>query len=471
MKQFNDYITEKIDRMEFEWAISPNANVQGGAEFEFIIDEEHINSNTENLEDEWKTLVSRMEDDIDTYNREVEEYEEEKDELQNLIEKNKDKIIDLEEEMDKEGISDEREDEIIKKIDKLTVDNDYSETEYDEYEMPFIEKYNYANILQFLNDNSGYDGDEWDEIIQDNFGEKLYLSNFGLYYNLSDMVELGDGSVDYEDFIDNSDAPFKDEDYDYDYKSSTAWNIEDDPSLSVNSVEITSPVKQVHELLNDIEDMFFWIDDVGTTDSTCGFHVHMSTVKKKEFDPIKLLMFVEENSILKHFEERRNSKWAKSIYFLKQDYYTEKDLLKILNKKDILKELKNKEKYMGVHIIDLEDNHVEFRYMGAGGYHTKFKEVKENIAKYVHWMEVATNPEYKRKEYLKKTNSVLNKLKLNFLDGFFNYIQDYDDIWQKKMTKKLKPFKKTYDMLKRTYKMGIGKTPTTDDYREFLKTL
>ena len=48
-------------------------------------------------------------------------------------------------------------------------------------------------------------------------------------------------------------------------------------------------------------------DDVGSTNSTCGFHVHLSTIKKKELDPIKLLMFVEENSILKHFGERKDS--------------------------------------------------------------------------------------------------------------------------------------------------------------------
>ena len=444
MKQFRDYILEKIDRLEFEWALSPNANIQGGAEFEFIFSKH--TENNENIFEEYHDLMESLQNNIEKYNEFIWDYDDLLKDEQNL----EDEIYDLKQKNEEVY---EKQIELKKFQEKM---EEYLTTS------PLDEVY-YENMLDFIknNDFEKYDDGLWDDIIGSKEEVDLSVDLF-LEENLDDNDWFVESDIIYDLLVDNIETPFKDEDYNYEEKSTTAWNIEKDPSLSEGGIEITSPVKQVHELLNDIEDMFFWIDDVGSTDSTCGFHVHMSTIKKGELDPIKLLMFVEEDSILKHFESRRNNSYTKSIDLLKKDYFTEEDLMKVIQKKDVLKDLKNTEKYMGVHIIDLKDNHVEFRYMGSGSYHKNFKAVRENIAKYAHWLEIATNPKYKRKEYLKKINVVMNKIKFSFLEQLFWYLESkYDDNWFKKHKKALKPYKDTLKVLKKTYKKSMKSTHKT----------
>ena len=267
--------------------------------------------------------------------------------------------------------------------------------------------------------------------------------------SIESVIDETEKSDIYKNFIKNSDAPFKNEKYDFFTKNPKLWNIKDHQFLS-DGFEISSPIKQVHELLNDIEDMFFWIDDVGSTTIGCNFDVHLSTIKKNKLDPIKLLMFVEENIILKHFEETINEKWPSSKYFLKQNLYTKESLFKIINKNAILNELKNKENVMGIRIVDIENNHVEFKYMGGANYHKNFNEVKTNIAKYSHWLEIATNPEYKRKEYLKKITRVMNKIRLAYLDNMLSYAKEWKS--DKNLHKKLKPYKQEYKVLNKLNK-------------------
>ena len=459
MKQFNKYITEKVNKKEFEQSLSPNANIQGGAEFEFIVggnnDFSEIISQYEDLLKEFQTNLDKVNDYVFEYNNlliEIEELEEEIEDSEDKIELN----------VRKKSL------EILK------------EKENDWWNHNPLNKNYYDDIVSWIDETGfeAYEISDWEDDIapkveidyleldlQDDFGLNTYLDENTWFEDVLSSMN--------DDFIHSSQAPFKNERYEFDWKNSEVWNIEEDGSLSEGGIEITSPVKQVHELLNDIEDMFNWIDDIGSTDSSCGFHVHISTIKKNEFDPIKLLMFVEENSILKHFEDRRNNQYTSLISSLEKDYFTEKDLLNIIQKKDILKELKNNEKYMGLHIIDLQDNHVEFRYMGGTNYHTKFKEVRENIAKYSHWMEIATNPEYKRKEYLKKINRVLNKIKLSFFDHLFDYIDEFDEEpkWQKKILIKLKLQKKVYNTLKKIYKKPINFKISRDELEEFIDNL
>ena len=470
MKQFNEFILEKVSKKEFEQALSSSSNIQGGAEFEFIVDEIYFDiKNSDMIEKEWDKLTNMFDDDINSYNKELEEYDEEKQRIYDLIDENKDHMENFEDEKNRlDDDDEERADEIDEEISVLEKWNDELETEYDELEMPYIERYTYDEMKIFIENNNGFFQDTFDRVIENNLGESLSFNLFNLEYHLFNTIDINDNGLNNEDFIDNSDAPFKDEDYDYDYKSSTAWNIEEDGSLPEGGIEITSPVKPVGEMIDAIEDMFDWIEDVGSTDNSCGFHVHLSTIEKKEFDAIKLLMFVEEDSILKYFKKRKFNSFTKPIEFLKDDYYTEKYLLNVLDKKKISKDLKNNEKYMGVHIVDLIDNHVEFRYMGGANYHKKFDEVKANIAKYSHWMEIATNPEYKRKEYLKKVNRALNKLKLGFFEQLLDYIKGEK---QEEYKKKLKPYMKTYNMLKKTYKKGFNQSIDISEFDEFLKGL
>jgi hypothetical protein len=112
--------------------------------------------------------------------------------------------------------------------------------------------------------------------------------------------------------------------------------------------------------------------------------VHLSIDGKAEVDPLKLLLFTEEGKIYKEFEERIGNTYALAIdkgHFSKLDPFTKENLMKLAKKEKLDKKL-SLDKYMGVHLIDLGDNHVEFRYMGGTNYHKKFKEVREIITNY-----------------------------------------------------------------------------------------
>jgi hypothetical protein len=125
------------------------------------------------------------------------------------------------------------------------------------------------------------------------------------------------------------------------------------------------------------------MDKYTRVDDSCGFHVHLSMKSKYPIDPLKLILFVEEDKIYKEFEDRIGNSYAKSI---KDAHINKLDLsiddLRKLAKKEKLEKNMNLEKYLGLHLIELDKNHVEFRYMGGKDYHKKFKEIRELIINY-----------------------------------------------------------------------------------------
>ena len=57
----------------------------------------------------------------------------------------------------------------------------------------------------------------------------------------------------------------------------TEWSVEDDTSLGEEGCEIKNPPMELPKFVNHtLKDMFKWIGQVGDTDSSCGFHCHMS---------------------------------------------------------------------------------------------------------------------------------------------------------------------------------------------------
>jgi len=70
------------------------------------------------------------------------------------------------------------------------------------------------------------------------------------------------------------------------------------------------------------------------------------------------------------------------------------------------------EHYDAIRLIDPKTGHVEFRYMGSGGYHNKYDDVKRTIGVYAHNLSLAVDPEYKRKEYILKLQRITNKTEL-----------------------------------------------------------
>ena len=202
----------------------------------------------------------------------------------------------------------------------------------------------------------------------------------------------------------------------------TKWRIEDDSSLNAGGAEIISPVLPLKAGIKSIENMFDWINTYADTDSSTGLHINMSfkNYDMSKFDWLKLLMFIEEGAIYKEFEDRKGNSYARPVasYLEKiksnPDDIGSKDYFKALGegKKAGFQKIKDKMgagKFFGVNFSSISsggsDGRIEFRYLG-GNYHKKEKEVIKQILRYAAWMKIALDPQYKRKEYLKKLSKV-----------------------------------------------------------------
>jgi len=227
----------------------------------------------------------------------------------------------------------------------------------------------------------------------------------------------GDFDPDEEDY-DISKEYF--EELDFPVKFTDGWSVISDASLKsdTNGVEIVTPPLKLSELVDTIEKVFKWMSKYGHTDSTCGFHVHMSINNGSELDPLKLILFAEEGLVYKYFADRVDNRYAESIkkgHFNTMGPFTIDDIKELAKKNKIDKEF-NTEKYLGIHLIELKKNHVEFRYMGGDDYHKKFKEIREIIANYAHWLSIAGDPNYKRNEYITKVARLANHFNHIYID-------------------------------------------------------
>jgi hypothetical protein len=200
------------------------------------------------------------------------------------------------------------------------------------------------------------------------------------------------------------------------------WAIEDDSSLgdSGEGLEVKNPPMELPGFVkDDLPDMFDWINDIGYTDSDCGFHCHMSLKKTdgNELDFLKLIMFTDEDWIYQSFEERATSTYANSVKdkLKRQSTLSKKEISDLFTRKKLLMKLQmSTQHFDAINSIDPMTGHVEFRYMGGTSYHKKEKEVIATIGMYAHNLSVAMDPEFKRKEYYTKLQRVFNKMEMYY---------------------------------------------------------
>jgi len=195
---------------------------------------------------------------------------------------------------------------------------------------------------------------------------------------------------------------------------SKEWAVETDSSLSEGGVEIKSPPLPLKEFIKVCPKMFKWISDVGHTDSSCGFHIHMSLKNisnlESNLDIMKLILFTDEGYIYKFFKDREDSTYAHSMKKkVESATLSKKDWDQFVDYKK-LRSLVYSEHYNGISWQSIEDNHIEFRYLGSNDYHRKWDKIKVIIAQYGYNLNLACNPAFKQKEYILKTRRLFNKI-------------------------------------------------------------
>jgi len=199
-------------------------------------------------------------------------------------------------------------------------------------------------------------------------------------------------------------------------KTSKNWHTEPDSSITGKyGIELISPPIKLKTFLDNMQTIFKAINKFGTTNKSTGLHIGISLKNIKSIDILKLVLFMEEGKIYKFFKERKNNKYAKSMILeILQKLEKGKDIIK-KDYTEFLGDLESfvpKEKYYGINFMKLNsaNPYLEFRYLGGTNYHKKFTETKFQILDFIYFVQLAIDPEFKKKEYILKINRLLNSL-------------------------------------------------------------
>jgi hypothetical protein len=195
----------------------------------------------------------------------------------------------------------------------------------------------------------------------------------------------------------------------------SSWAIEPDQSIQDSGgVEIISPPQPLSEALDNMKQMFKFINRHGNTTRNTGLHINMSIKGINHLidtlDPVKLVLFLDEGYIYNFFDERKMNRYAMSSKSMAIGYQiiTPESLYKLIDRKRLTNFVE--EKYQGINFKNLGKNYIEFRYLGGVDYHKKFNEIQKIIAHYGYNLSLACDPSFKYKEYVLKLQRVSNDI-------------------------------------------------------------
>lgn len=228
--------------------------------------------------------------------------------------------------------------------------------------------------------------------------------------------------------------------------NSNKWKIVPDTSISsgVNDdesgvgIEIVSPPLSVDEALDKLKMVFSVMQKIGVeTNKTTGLHVNVSIPGIENLDPVKLILFMGDEYILKTFNRLENTMTrphlttiVKSIQIHGSLPHSAYELI------DFAKEALDKGKYKSVNLGKLNEGYLEFRAAGNKDYHYRFDEIKELVGRYLTAIEVACDPNAERNEYLKKFTKLIGRSAADTLNDNEAREISIFDVFKKKIPEK-----------------------------------
>ena len=479
-------ILENVSKQEIDDALK-NKNIIIGCEFEFI----HNDLPEEGVSDFVSTVYEPAYNAWQQYQKEVYTYKKQEELFWKEINKEEkrleaevlviDNIIERQNELDKNSDEWNKLEVGVKKLKKkydkkakeLEERRDNSYEELDGY-WPEID----TDYMQYWEETTG---DIPDGISTNSQKGKWFATDAPDDFSIPEPDIVGWGSVPGDDEwqsqveeLNWSSAPFKDYEIgDYGQivqkLGDTKWAIEADKTLGYQGIEVKSPPTNLPKAIDDIEKMFKYINKQGYTDNRTGFHVHMSVKGinnlEDKLDPVKLLMFMDEGFIWKHFADRVSNIFAMSMKdkFKNEGDIRPNDFSKLVDKKK-LKTKMTAEHFDAINLSKWQQGHIEFRYMGGRDYHKKFNEVKAIIGQYSHNISLALDPEFKKKEYLLKIQRIANKMELYKMEKMLEwyrhvsqYTKDLDKSFKNLklvLKKRMREIENYITSLKKTYKIN-----------------
>lgn len=503
LQAYNDnLLLEKISKKEIDTALK-NKNILIGCEFEFISYEmEGVadSSHYDEAFDTWKLYRKSLEKfgkEYDAISQDMYRAEQKKEEAEEEISNTELEIEDVEDDEEMISLTKERKlKELKQQLEEFEAKKERAREEYQEGEdsQQWIEL-DYVDLDPYKEYMENFMGEDPTKDFEAIIWALEYREWKADEHFLPEPPDYSDDSQTQSaiENIDFDDAPFSN--YEIggygeieQHVGSDLWGIEPDDSLDEHGIEIKSPPTPLPEALEQIEDMFDWIEGGrGHTDNRCGFHIHMSLKGvnnlEKVLDPVKIILFTDEEYIWKLFPDRKSNTYVKSI---KDKLKTTGDVTKVDWSKMIdINKAKAKmfsDHFDAISFRDMSSGHIEFRYLGSKDYTKRFKEIKAIIGRYAHNFALATDETYKRKEYFLKLQRIFNKIeyvKLKWERGLIQGLlndksSELDNKQEKLLTKRVKEITNTlrnlpYKIDRETYIMLLNNAEFTNTTTKELK--
>lgn len=201
------------------------------------------------------------------------------------------------------------------------------------------------------------------------------------------------------------------------------WNLTHDTSIKDSEdrsdeedqdghgVEIVSPPTPPAKALEQLAIVFDILDkyEIETNEST-GIHVNISLENMEGFDPLKLVLFMGDEHILKKFDRAANTFTNSQIRRVVDSISVTGRVPKSVDELIALgtEGLKETGKYFSVNLQHLP-KYLEFRAAGGANYHKRLRDIREVTGRWLSAVEIASKPDMHRKEYLKKVMKLIDK--------------------------------------------------------------
>lgn len=184
--------------------------------------------------------------------------------------------------------------------------------------------------------------------------------------------------------------------------SNTQFKIEPDFSGGSNMIELITGPMEYTESKIIIGKMLQFIKEHGYTNESCSIHINISfkDIEVRNLKPVKLILDLNEDYIYSKFPDRKNNIYARSIKYIvpfENFINVEYGMNAIINSFTI----PNDSKYYGVNFQKMNDNYLEFRYIGGENYENKKIEIFNILDYFLKITRTSIEEEYMQDDYIK----------------------------------------------------------------------
>lgn len=450
-------INEKVKKNEIDAALA-NSNILVGAEFEFLHNE--LKAQLAAYEVAWESAL----DDYDDYDKDYKAWKEWTKEIV-------DKRVKLEDEILK--YIDDQDSPMFKELDDALKDIEDAENDIDN-DAPYMgeDYYKYFKLLGDSQPSQKGFPEVKDFVAPVRPGDDEFL-----FAQWKSIVEK----------LDWKGAPFKPSEAVIGFYGeidtgvgTKKWAVENDAHIGVTGIEIKNPPMPITQFMPKLEQMLNYIKKVGTTDSRTSIHINMSIKGipnlSERIDPIKLIMFTNEEFIWKTFTDRRNNPYTASIRdkVNREGLPTKEELFHVMNGRK-LQTKAAVEKFDSINFSNIhgETGRVEFRQMGGAGYEKKLNDIRKVVGEFSHNLSLAVDETYKKKEYIKKLQRVFNKLEIFKLELKEKLLKHAIELDKNEISfkKDLKSVINNLKKLKSIYKISPKERKAIESNKEYYRSM